>query len=89
MSDYSKSHDWRLLCEETFAGLNDCQHEATEIINFLDKKVERLEKAIWEYEHEEHSNSPKAIQEYLESIYTGEHDERFDKIIEQCKKDWE
>ena len=57
--------------------------------NELTKKVERLEKAIWEFQYSEYSHSPEEIQEYLDEIYTGKLDERFDKVIAECKKDWE
>lgn len=55
----------------------------------LKMKVERLEKAIWEFQDSEYSHSPEEIQEYLDEIYTGKLDERFDKVIAECKKDWE
>jgi hypothetical protein len=42
----SKLHDWQLLCEETFSGVNECQHEATEIISHLDKAIAEKDKEI-------------------------------------------
>lgn len=68
---------------------NNCYDSKCEQNKELTKKVERLEKAIWEYEHQEFSSSPELIQQYLDRIYTGKLDERFDKVIAECKKEWE
>ena len=63
--------------------------EFFEQLEAANKKVERLEKAIWEFLHNEHSNSPEETQQYLNEIYAGVHDYQFDLAIAECKKDWE
>jgi hypothetical protein len=54
----------------------------------LKSKVERLENCIHVLHHEEYSYSPDEVERYIKQIYTGQHDQYFEKKIRECLEEW-